>query len=189
VLAVAILAGGQASRLPGKLELDAGGVPLLVRVYRRLREAGPVYIAAAGSFPPAIDEALDCPIVVDRFPGRGPLGGLASVFEAIREPQVFAAAGDMPFVSAQTVRELARAWEPGVEAVVPVNAEGYLEPLCALYDRLAFLSAASGAFSGRSSGSVRRFVESLKAKRVRLSDERAFANVNTPEDRRSMLTS
>jgi len=44
--AVVILAGGEASRFPGKLESDAGGGPLLLRVYRNVRDIGPVFISA-----------------------------------------------------------------------------------------------------------------------------------------------
>ena len=35
-LGVIVLAGGEATRLPGKLFLDAGDLPLLVRVYRNV---------------------------------------------------------------------------------------------------------------------------------------------------------
>lgn len=185
-LAVVILAGGEATRLPGKLELDAGGVPLIVRVFQNVRAAGPVYVSASRSFPPQIDRALECPIVIDRWPRRGPLAGLFSAFEAVREPRVFVVAADAPFVDARTAAELARLWEPGIEAVVPVNAQGRLEPLCALYDRTAFLAAA-GAVLREGSGGVASLVERLRAKRVRLSDERVFANVNTAADRRAFL--
>lgn len=185
-LAVVILAGGEATRLPGKLELDAGGIPLIVRVFRNVRAAGPVYVSASRSFPPEIDRALECPIVIDRWPRRGPLAGLFSAFEAVKEPRVFAVAADAPFVDARTAGELARLWEPGIEAVVPVNAQGRLEPLCALYDRTAFLAAA-GTVLREGSGGVASLVERLRAKRVRLSDERVFMNVNTAADRRALL--
>jgi len=180
-LGVVILAGGQASRLPGKLQLDAGGVPLIVRVYRNVRETGPVYVSAAGGFPAEIDRELACPIVVDRWPRRGPLAGLYSVLPHVRESRVFVVAGDAPFVDARTVGELEAAWEPGLQAVVPVNAEGRLEPLCALYGRTAMLEAARTVLA-QGSGGVAAAVERLHAKRVRLSNERVFANVNTAAD-------
>lgn len=180
--AAVILAGGQASRLPGKLELDAGGVPLLVRVYRNVREIGPVYVSAAGGFPKPIDAALECPIVVDRWPRRGPLAALYGVLGAVRERRVFVVAGDAPFVGAATAVELDAAWEPHTRAVVPVNPQGHLEPLCALYDRIALLDAARAALLA-GSGAVAAAVERLGAKRVRLSNERVFANVNTAADR------
>ncbi len=180
-LGVVLLAGGQASRLPGKLELDAGGVPLLLRVYGNVRDAGPVYVSAAGGFPAGIDRALDCPIIVDRWPHRGPLAALDNILPHVREPRVFVVAGDAPFVTAEVAAELAAAWEPGLQAVVPVNAQDYLEPLCALYDRAALLAAAREVLA-QGSGGVAAAVERLHAKRVRLSNERVFANVNTAAD-------
>lgn len=179
--AVLILAGGQGKRLPGKLMLDAGGVPLLERVYRNLREAGPVYVAVAGGFPPQLDAALDCPLLVDRWPYRGPLAALYSALPHLSQSRVFVAAGDAPFVDAAAVREIQGLWEPGTQAVVPVNRHGILEPLCALYDRAALLEAAAGLVQ-QGSGGVAAAVERLRAKRVRLSDERVFTNVNTPAD-------
>lgn len=180
--AVVILAGGQARRLPGKLELDAGGVPLVVRVYRNVREVGPVYVSAAGSFARDIDIALECPIIVDRWPRCGPLAALYGVLGHVRERRVFVVAADAPFVDVHTAEELAAAWQPDVQAVVPVNAAGLLEPLCALYERAGLLDAAEAALRG-GSGAVAAAVERLGAKRVRLSNERVFANVNTAADR------
>jgi molybdopterin-guanine dinucleotide biosynthesis protein A len=184
--AVIILAGGQASRLPGKLELDAGGVPLLLRVYRNVRGIGPVYISAAGGFPVELDLELKCPIVVDRWPKRGPLVGLYSTLGHVREERVFAVAGDAPFVDESVFRQLDSAWEADTQAVVPVNSQGCLEPLCALYARSALLEAAAYVLA-EGSGGVAAAVERLQAKRVRLLNERVFANVNTAADRRTVL--
>jgi molybdopterin-guanine dinucleotide biosynthesis protein A len=185
-IAVVIVAGGEASRLPGKLELDARGMPLLLRVYENVRSAGPVYVSANRSFPPEIDAALDCSVIIDRWLGRGPLAGIYSALGAVRESRVFVVAGDAPFVDAQTAAELARHWEDRIEAVVPVNAAGRLEPLCALYDRMAVLAAAP-AILREGSGGVASLVERLRSKRVRLADERVFANVNTPAERHAYL--
>ena len=180
-IGVVLLAGGEARRLPGKLELDAGGVPLILRVYGNVRGAGPVYVSANRSFAPEIDMLLDCPIIIDRWPKRGPLAGLYSALEYVREPYVFVAAGDAPNVDGDVISALRAAWEPGLQAVVPVNAEGRLEPLCALYERAAFLAAA-GPVLRQGSGGVASVVERLTSKRVRLSDERVFTNVNTVEE-------
>src|SRR5579883_1382302 len=134
-VAVVILAGGNATRLPGKLELDAGGGPLLLRVYRNVLAIGPVFVSANRTFPAALDESLRCPIVIDRSPGHGPLSGLVSTFAHVRQARVFVVAGDAPFAGAGTAEELLAAWEAGIEAVVPVDAQGRLQPLCAVYER------------------------------------------------------
>ena len=185
-LGVVILAGGEATRFPGKLESDAGGVPLLVRVYRNVASAGPVYVSASRSFTREIDAELDCPIVIDRWPQRGPLAGLYSTFAHVREPLVFVVAGDAPFVDSAVVREVHAYWEPGVQAVVPVNNQGRLEPLCALYDRAAFLAVAAEVLR-EGSGGVAAAVERLPARRVQLSNERVFSNVNTTYDQQTLL--
>lgn len=185
-IGVVILAGGEASRLPGKLELDAGGVPLLLRVYKNVRTVGPVYVSAAGGFRQEIDLALECPIILDRWPRRGPLAALYEVLAHVRENRVFVVAGDAPFVDASVAQELASAWEADTQAIVPVNRQGRLEPLCALYERAALLEAARAVLA-EGSGGVATAVERVRAKRVRLSNERVFANVNTADDRRSVL--
>ncbi|HEY8297878.1 MAG TPA: molybdenum cofactor guanylyltransferase [Candidatus Baltobacteraceae bacterium] len=185
-LAVCILAGGEATRLPGKLEGDAGGMPLLARVYSNVAGIAPVTIAAKSTFAPELDAALLCPIVVDRWVKRGPLGGLLSAFGAIRAARVFVVAGDLPRVTAEVFDALARAWNPQTEVAIPVHGErGHSEPLCALYDRVAFLQAAYPIFTG-GSGSVRGVVEHLRATPVRFADPGVFANVNTAMDRREL---
>jgi molybdenum cofactor guanylyltransferase len=183
---VIILAGGEATRLPGKLQLDASGMPLLLRVYTNVRAAGPAYVFANGSLPRDIDVALECPIIVDRWPGAGPLAALYCGLQFVQEPMVFVVAGDAPFVTDAVIGELLRHWEPGVDAVVPVNSGGRLEPLCALYDRVRFLEAAAPIAQERSGG-VAAVVERLRSKRVRLLNERVFANINTPADCRAIL--
>ena len=49
--AVVILAGGEATRLPGKLALDVGDVPLLVRVYRNVSPERETWLSTKGPLP------------------------------------------------------------------------------------------------------------------------------------------
>lgn len=183
-LGVVILAGGEATRLPGKLEADAGGLPLIVRVYRNVRAIGPTYVSARGSFAQEIDDALTCPVVIDRQPQLGPLGGLCSTFAVMRTARVFVVAGDAPFADAGTAAELAAAWTPASEAVVAVNADNRIEPLCAIYDRMAFLREGSQVLTG--SRAVRDVVQRLRVRHVSLRNDRALFNINTAADHTRM---
>ncbi len=185
-IGVVILAGGGATRLPNKLELEAGGVPMLVRVYRNVSPGRKTYISCAGSFSPQVDALLDCPMVVDRWPQRGPLGGLVTTMEVIDTPLVFAVAGDAPFIDSTFIDRLANAWRPGDEAVVPSHpgkARKPLEPLAALYDRAAFLREGTLAL-GSGNESLHATVERMRIRKFPVSreDERLFTNVNTAED-------
>jgi molybdopterin-guanine dinucleotide biosynthesis protein A len=183
-LTVVVLAGGEATRLPGKLFLDAGDLPLLVRVYRNAGAGRPVVLSCKGALPFEIDALIDAPAVVDRWPLRGPLSGLLSTMNEIRTPWVFAVAGDAPFIDAAFVDALERAIQPGDEAIVPRRMrEGkpQIEPLAAIYAREAFLREGLPVLVG-GDGALRLVIERLKTRYVDVADERVFANVNTPAE-------
>jgi molybdopterin-guanine dinucleotide biosynthesis protein A len=184
-VAVVILAGGEATRFPGKLESDAGGVPLLLRLYRNVRSIGPVYISANAPFGEETARELDCTFVPDSEPGRGPLGGIVSTFEKISEPLCFTVAGDAPFIGRAVFERLRAAWEPELEAVA-AERNGRLEPLCAIYAREAFLREGRSELSG-GSGAVRAVVERLAHRKVAFADERALAGINTIAERDALL--
>jgi molybdopterin-guanine dinucleotide biosynthesis protein A len=181
---VLILAGGEATRLPGKLGLAAGDVPLLVRVFRNVSPGRPTYVSCKGTFPPEIDALLPCPMVVDRWVMRGPLAGLVSTMAEMTTPLVFAVAGDAPLVDAAFIGRLERERQSGDEAVIPVrdrDGREQIEPLAALYDREAFLREGSEVLSS-GQGALRLVIDRLRTRRVRIDDPAIFANVNTPED-------
>jgi molybdopterin-guanine dinucleotide biosynthesis protein A len=176
---VVVLAGGRATRFPGKLEALVDGTPLLARVVSALREVGPIAISARDTFSPRLDALLDCPIVVDRWPDRGPLGGLLSACGELSTPRVFAVAGDAPLVTREVVETLCAAWEPGDEAAVPAH-DGGIEPLAALYERSAVLREAWNVLQTEG-GAMHALLARLRTRRVPL-DARYFLNINTPSD-------
>lgn len=196
-IGVCILAGGEATRLPGKLFLDAGDVPMLVRVYRNVSPGRETWISTKGALPAEIDAALDVPMVVDRWTRRGPLSGLLSTLSEMRTEWVFACAGDAPFVDAAFVDALAAHVAdaadladaavsdaaPELEAVVPAHdATGRrIEPLAALYRREAFLREGLPVLLA-GEGALRLVIDRLRTKFVPVPNERALANVNTPQD-------
>lgn len=176
---IVILAGGRATRLPGKLQIDVGGEALLGRVYRNLRTAGPVVISGAGPFGDELDELLQCPVVVDRWPGRGPLAGLLSASLELATPWIFAAAGDAPHVTRDVVDTLRNAREEGDEAVIPEH-DGRLEPLAGLYEKAALEREAHGVLHD-SNGSMHALLDRLKVRTVTM-PAGLFVNVNTAAD-------
>jgi molybdenum cofactor guanylyltransferase len=181
---VLILAGGEASRLPGKLALPAGELPLLARVARNVSAGRETWLSLKSSLPRELDALLPFPAVVDRWPRRGPLGGMLSTLAAMRSDWVFAVAGDAPGIDADFLDELAAARRPGDEAIVPVHdvaGREQVEPLAALYHRLAFLREGTRVLRAGRRGPL--FVlEHLQTRRYAVRDDGRFANVNTPED-------
>jgi len=185
-LAIVILAGGEATRLPGKLAKPAGEVPLLVRVYRNLAAAGhPVYLSLKEPLPRELSEPLAaCTQVYDVETRRGPVGGLVSTLSAMEQRYAFVCAGDAPLVGGPHLRRVLAAWSEGDEAVVPVrvrDGEEQWEPLAALYDAPAFARAGREVLrTGR--GSMREVIERLAVRLLPMEDDAVFTNVNTPAE-------
>jgi len=181
---VILLAGGEATRLPGKLFMDAGDLPLLVRVYRNVGAGRTTVLSCKGALPDEIDMLIDAPAVVDRWPLRGPLSGLLSTMSEMRTPWVFAVAGDAPFVDAAFIDELEARIEAGDEAVVPRrmrDGKPQIEALSALYAREAFLREGLPVLLA-GNGKLRLVIDRLQTRYVDVADERIFANVNTPAE-------
>jgi molybdopterin-guanine dinucleotide biosynthesis protein A len=179
-IAVVVLAGGKARRFPHKLEQSINGVPLIVHCYRALRQTPwPIYIAGNGPFSPDVEKLLDAELLLDRWPGRGPLHALVSACGAIEAERIFAVAADMPQLDPGVLEQLAAAWQPGNEAVVPQH-DDRIEPLAALYERRAVLREGFDLFSS-GGGAMRQLVARLATRFVPF-DARYFYNVNRPED-------
>lgn len=174
-----------------KAALRLGGESLLARAVRRLAlVCRPVVVVAA----PA-EGYGDCPapIVPDRWPGAGPLGGLATGLRAVTAPgggdatRVALVGVDMPFVAPALLEHLlvrAPAWD----AVVPLVG-GRAQPLCAVYAPRVAAVAEKLLQRGR-----RAMHDLLVAPGLRVAyvpeqvlraydpDLRSFFNINTPED-------
>jgi glutamate-1-semialdehyde 2,1-aminomutase len=183
---VVVLAGGTATRFPGKLRAEFGGMPLLARVVANFAGAtNELVLSVDAGFDPALAAQLGFPAVVDRSPGNGPLGGMLSAFAEMHARYVFAVAGDAPLVEADFARRLAAARQAGDEAVVPRYLEREvwrIEPLAALYDRIAFLREGVAAFA-QEEYALHRVVARLRTRYVSFgSGAPEFTNVNTPED-------
>jgi molybdopterin-guanine dinucleotide biosynthesis protein A len=179
-VAIVLLAGGAASRFPGKLEHPIDGRPMLARCLARLGASGrPVYVAARGSFPAELEAQIDAPLIVDRHPGAGPLRAFLDACAVIRAERLFAVAADQPNVDAGLIAHLSAAWQKDDEAVVPEH-DGRVEPLAAVYDRRAALREGFELRASRNYG-VRDLIARLRARFLRCPGD-YFHNVNRLED-------
>jgi molybdopterin-guanine dinucleotide biosynthesis protein A len=119
--AAAILAGG-ASRRMGQdkalLRLEGDSAPLLARVVDRVASlVDELFIVS----PDREDyRRFGAPIVTDRFPGEGPLGGIVTALGATQCDWCLIVACDMPFLNGALLR-----WMIGLrgdaEVIVPVT--------------------------------------------------------------------
>lgn len=179
-----ILAGGQSSRMgTNKALLQLEGEPLVARLARRFTAWFPQVIVVTNT--PETYAFLGLPMVGDRIPGLGPLGGLEAGLTTSRYEHAFFCAVDMPFVSEGLVRHML-ALAPGHDLVVPVLG-GEFEPMHAVYGKgcLPAITRNLDARRLRLIGfydEVRR-LELGESEIRRFGDpERLFFNCNTPED-------
>jgi molybdopterin-guanine dinucleotide biosynthesis protein A len=179
-----ILVGGASSRMGrNKARLSLQGRSFVERIGDALGVvAGTVNLVGAKS----VDSLKTCN-VPDVYEGWGALGGLHAALAASRADWAAVVACDLPFVTSELFARLASLRE-GVDAVVPLQRDGRLQPLCALY-RAQACSLVARSLIERGERRPRALVQEVRARTVaweELSDLKCahlfFENVNTPDD-------
>ncbi len=179
-----ILAGGQSSRMgTNKALLDFEGEPLVQRLASRFTQWFAQTVIVTNT--PETYAFAGLPMVGDRVPGLGPLGGLEAGLRASQFEHAFFCAVDMPFVNEGLVRYML-SLAPEHDIVVPYLSGEY-EPMHAIYGRGCLPS-------------IDRYLEARRLKLLNIYDEvrrrnlteeevrrfgdpnRLFFNCNTPED-------
>lgn len=179
-----ILAGGQSSRMgANKALLDFDGEPLIQRLATRFAAWFDQVVVVTNT--PDTYRFLELPMVSDRTPGLGPLGGLEAGLSASRYEHAFFCAVDMPFVSRALIGHMLQL-APGHEIVVPVLG-GEFEPMHAVYSK-GCLPVITRNLDARHLRLISIFSEvrrrDLTEDEVRRFGDphRLFFNCNTPED-------
>lgn len=181
-----ILAGGASSRMgQDKGLLRLGGLTLIEHLCAAL---SPV-VARTSVVSARHDETdVELPVVPDIFHGCGALGGLHAALKTARTSWALVVSCDLPFVTAELFLRLARLRRPVDDAVVPLQPDGRIQPLCALYSRAGCLKVVEEMLTG---GELRPRVLCTKVRaRLVAPDEYAdlqdadlfFLNVNTPAE-------
>lgn len=153
-----VLAGGAGRRFGGnKPNALLSGRPLVAWVVAAMREVcdDVVVVVAPGQALPAIEGVR---VVVDRWPGEGPLGGLVTGLEACTADVCLVSGCDTPLVRPGLLRLLAERMGEA-DAVVPLVG-GEPQVLVAAYRRETALRELGASFEA-GERSVRRAVSRL----------------------------
>lgn len=131
----AVLVGGASRRMGRpKALLNIDGQPLAARVGASIAAAGATRVVAIGG---ELDwqDSVGLDVVPDRWPGIGPLGGIATALQWAAESDpaslVIVVACDQPNVLPDTIKALATGLtsaSPEVGAIALVTHDGYLHP-------------------------------------------------------------
>ncbi|MEI6305990.1 MAG: NTP transferase domain-containing protein, partial [Deltaproteobacteria bacterium] len=180
----AILAGGNSRRMGhNKALLKIGDVTLIEKIYRTLSQLFHDIVIVTNT--PEEYAFIPCRKAADIYPGAGSIAGLHSALTNSATDTVFAVACDMPTLNPDLIRHICSI-EGNHEAIVPVNVDGGLEPLHALYRQTCLKEIEKSLESGDKS--ILNLFDKLRTRKVAWEEissipgaEESFCNVNTPE--------
>jgi len=166
-----------------KAWLELGGATMIARVVAALRPVTDRVTIIANRPEYA---RLNLPVVADTHSGIGPLEAIRTALASSQQPRVVLAGCDLPFVTAQLFAHLLRVGD-GAQAVVPMDAGGRLEPLCAIYSTAALHAVSELIANG--DRKVSRLFDRIPTRFVafreiqHLADAMLFfENINSPAD-------
>ena len=180
----AVLTGGSSRRMGrNKALIEIDGVPMASRVAAALRAAGCIRVVAYGGDPVEL-APLGLPVVPDRHPGCGPLGGVLGVLESVEPGDaavsgVFVVACDLPSLSGPSLAGMvvAAGERPDVDVVVARTSA--IEPTCAIWAGSATESLRRSFEEGERA--LHRAIGRLRSLEVDV-DPAALRNINTPDE-------
>lgn len=175
-----VLAGGRSSRMGrDKATLPWRGDTLLSHMQQCLRWAGVSRVVVSGDY-------RHCDAIPDRFADLGPLGGLASVAEALPDTTLLVVPVDMPLMDAAPLRYLL---EPSAAGCICL--QGQPLPLRLRLDkesRQVLATLLDGPASGRS---LRALHAALHGEHIALPTQwlPQLQDTDTPADWRAIVPS
>ena len=179
---VAILAGGEGSRIGGNKPLRfLAGETLLDHAVAQARQWSDLVVVAVRDQAQAGEAALRC--IFDEPGIDGPLAGVAAALreaEALGLEVVLTIPADMPFLPADLGERLAA--ELGEERAAIARSGGHLHPVCGLWRVAALTGLANYLASSRRS--LKGFAETVGFREVEwpTAQPDRFFNINSNDD-------
>ena len=130
-ISMIILAGGASSRMGrDKSDLTIDGKTFLEMQIEKGEKLGISDILLSGYHG---ENKYKYPIIPDRFPGKGPLGGLEACFRKAKNPYCLVLGVDVPLVPAEELTALIRQSLHSDAKAVILSHGGHEEPLMGVY--------------------------------------------------------
>ncbi len=189
-LTAAILAGGQSSRMgTDKAFVELAGRTLIAHMLAQIAQVDAIQntIIITNDLEPY--KPLNLPLFSDRIPGKGALGGIYTALHASQHAHTLVLACDMPLINPALLGYMAALrtdTDPPPDVIVP-RVDGYPQGLHAIYGKTCLDIIQKDLEADRL-----KVIGFYGVVRVRYLDEaeyrpydpqqRAFFNVNTPQD-------
>jgi molybdopterin-guanine dinucleotide biosynthesis protein A len=186
-----ILIGGKSSRMgEDKFALRLNGQTFLETAFETIRRAKIEQISVVVS--EQTNFAGNFPVVKDIYQNRGALSGIHSALFHSEALFTVISACDYPFVSTALIEFLTYTAEieSDFDAFAPVQADGRIQPLCAVYKTAVCRQKLSEMLADEGENySARDFLNRLKTRYIKFAEikhlphaENFFFNINTPEN-------
>jgi len=115
-----------------KALLRLNGETLIARLAKQLDGFGELLLSAND---PEITAGIPGRLVMDIYPGFGPLAGLHAALTAAKAEQLICVSCDLPYFTAALAEALLNAFPPDADALVCMDGGGRIHPLCGIYTR------------------------------------------------------
>lgn len=180
-----ILAGGRSSRMGKcKAELPWKGTTLIQYQVNKLRALGISDIIISG-YPKPVEGTR---FVADKYPLKGPLGGIHAGLLAAENAHCLVVSIDTPLVPSETLSELIHAHVSNANNITILAHGKEIEPLMGVYER--WLGAAAEQILQSENTSVRVLFRKVGFSKLQYTgDERLLCDCNTPTEYRTALAS
>lgn len=177
-ISMIILAGGASSRMGrDKSDLTIDGKTFLEMQIEKGKKLGISDILLSGY---RGEKKYKYPIIPDRFPGKGPLGGLEACFRKVKNPYCLVLGVDVPLVPAEELAALiCQSLHSDAKAVI-LSHGGHEEPLMGVY-RTDLADAMLEEITERK-GAVFAFLKRIGYECYKsLADNWYFSNINNSD--------
>jgi molybdenum cofactor guanylyltransferase len=174
-----VLVGGRSSRMGrDKALLPFHGGALVEFVARAVAEAAGKAVLVGD---PERYRVFGYPVLGDRYPGEGPLGGILTALSHSVDDWNLVVACDMPGISSEFLGRLLDAAEASTaDVLAPAGPSGRPEPLCSVYHRRA--RARMEHVFARGERKVSLALAVVHTQIIAVTEMNPFRNVNTPAD-------
>jgi molybdopterin-guanine dinucleotide biosynthesis protein A len=178
-----VLAGGLSSRMgEDKSLMLFKGKPLIMYAIDSLLPLCERVIISSNL---SIYDFTGCEVWPDELPLKAPVNGLYSCLKRSKTVWNFILTCDMPFTGSQLFAYLLEQAH-GDDAVVPVHGQGFVEPLCGLYNRSTLNVLEYQLKVGQYS--ILEFLQAIRCSYVKIGPDlkfyhkEMFSNLNSPAD-------
>ncbi|MEA1953601.1 MAG: molybdenum cofactor guanylyltransferase MobA [Campylobacterota bacterium] len=171
-----IFAGGKSSRMgQDKALLPFANYPSLseYQYHKLLTLFTHVYLSTKEN-----KFTFDAPLIKDLYRQSSPLVAIVSVFETLDVEEVFILSVDTPFVTKEMIEKLF-SLPKHYDAVIAKSSKG-VQPLCGIYRRS--LLGFAKQYLEEDNHKLNHLLKTVNTKFVHFDEERAFLNLNTPQE-------